>query len=177
VRLPGALDGFEVGLRELLRGAASSGEATRELAGRVAEALGEPIDTGIPGLHRLAPGAERVADAGASYLVALGVPRWRAEVIQDFARAVTGGALRLQPGSDVGETHRALLEIAGLDEQLATTIVMRALYWPDAFPVSDRTLQDAAGAASPRSLRTRAEKWRPWRAYAALHLWLQHGEP
>jgi AraC family transcriptional regulator, regulatory protein of adaptative response / DNA-3-methyladenine glycosylase II len=74
----------------------------------------------------------------------------------------------------VAETHRALMEM-GVDEGLATTIVMRALYWPDAFPVSDRALQDAAGAASPKALRARAEKWRPWRAYAALHLWLQNG--
>jgi len=50
---------------------------------------------------------------------------------------------------------------------------MRALYWPDAFPLSDRALQQAAGVSTPRALRARAEKWRPWRAYAALHLWLQ----
>lgn len=176
VRLPGALDGFEVGFRALLRGAASSGKAARELAGRVAKALGEPLDTGIPALHLLAPGAERVADAGATGLVAIGVPRRRAEVLLAFARAVAGGALRLDPGNDVAETHRALMEIAGIDERLATTIVMRALYWPDAFPSSDRALQHAAGAASPRALRARAEKWRPWRAYAALHLWLKHDE-
>ncbi len=175
VRLPGALDGFEVGFRTLLRDGASSGAATRELAGRVAAALGEPLDTGIPALHRLAPGTERVAGAGAAGLVAIGVPRRRADVILAFARAVAEGALRLDPGRDVAETHSALMEI-GIDERLATTIVMRALYWPDAFPTSDRALQEAAGAASPRALRARAEKWRPWRAYAALHLWLQHGE-
>jgi AraC family transcriptional regulator of adaptative response / DNA-3-methyladenine glycosylase II len=176
VRLPGALDGFEIGFRALLSGAASSGAATRELAGRVARALGEPLDTGIPALHLLAPSAERVADAGTPGLVAIGVPRRRAEAILAFAHAVASGALRLDPGSDAAETHRALMEIAGVDERLATTIVMRALYWPDAFPSSDRALQQAAGAASSRALRARAEKWRPWRAYAALHLWLKHGE-
>ena len=175
VRLPGALDGFEIGLRALLRGAASSGSAARELAGRVAAALGEPLDTGVPALHRLTPGAERVAGAGAAGLAALGVPRRRADLVLAFARAVAEGALRLEPGNDVAETHGALVEL-GIDERLATTIVMRALYWPDAFPCSDRALQDAAGATSPRSLRARAKKWRPWRAYAALHLWLQHDE-
>jgi AraC family transcriptional regulator, regulatory protein of adaptative response / DNA-3-methyladenine glycosylase II len=147
VRLPGALDGFEVGFRILM------GDACR-----VAAALGEPIDTGFPGLNLLAPNAERVADVGVPGLVALGVPRRRAEIILAFARAVAEGALRLDPGNDVAETHRALTE-TGVDEGLATTIVMRALYWPDAFPSS-----------SPRALRARAEKWRPWRAYAALHL-------
>lgn len=164
VRLPGALDGFEVGLRLLL--------GARELSGRVAEALGEPVDTGHPALNRLAPQARKLAEVGASALVELGVPRRRAETLQAFSRAVAEGALRLDPGNDVTETHRALMEIPGIDERLATMIVMRALYWPDAFPLSDRALQEAAGAATPRALRARAEKWRPWRAYAALHLWL-----
>lgn len=166
VRLPGALDGFEVGLRALLGSA----------AGRVAEALGEPLETGIPALHRLAPSAERVVEAGAPGLVALGVAPRRAEVILTFARAIAEGALRLDPGNDVAETHRALMEITGIDERLATKIVTQALYWPDAFPVSDPALQRAAGAASPRALRARAEKWRPWRAYAALHLSLQQAD-
>ena len=172
VRLPGALDGFEVGLRALLRGAASSGGTTRELAGRVAATLGEPLETGVPALNLLAPSAERVAEAGASGLMAIGVPRRRADGILAFARAVAEGGLRLDPGNDVAETHRALMAIAGIDDRLATTIVMRALYWPDAFPASDRALQHAAGAASPGVLRARARKWRPWRAYAAQHLWL-----
>jgi 3-methyladenine DNA glycosylase/8-oxoguanine DNA glycosylase len=53
-----------------------------------------------------------------------------------------------------------------------TTIVMHALHWPDAFPASDGLLLRATGVSSPSELRARAEKWRPWRAYAALHLWL-----
>jgi AraC family transcriptional regulator, regulatory protein of adaptative response / DNA-3-methyladenine glycosylase II len=167
VRLPGALDGFEIGLRALL--------GARDLAGRVAAALGEPVETGHPALDRLAPDAGRLAEAGSSRLVELGVPRRRAETLLAFARAAAEGALRLDPGGDVAETHRALLEITGIDERLATRIVMRALYWPDAFPLSDRALQEAAGAATPRALRARAEKWRPWRAYAALHLGLRHG--
>lgn len=166
VRLPGALDGFEVGCRVLL--------GARELTGRVATELGEPVDTGHPALNRLAPDAGRLAETEASRLVELGVPRRRAEVLLAFARAAAGGTLRLDPGSDVAETHRALMEIAGVDERLATMIVMRALYWPDAFPLSDRALQEAAGVATPRALRARAEKWRPWRAYAALHLWMRH---
>ena len=139
----------------------------------MAAALGEPVDTGHPALNRLAPDAGRLAEAGASRLVDLGVARRRAEILLAFARAAAEGALRLDPGCDVAETHRALMEITGIDERLATMIVMRALYWPDAFPLSDRALQDAVGVATPRALRARAEKWRPWRAYAALHLWLQ----
>jgi AraC family transcriptional regulator of adaptative response / DNA-3-methyladenine glycosylase II len=180
VRLPGALDGFEAGLRTLLRGAGAGPHAEakgRELAGRVARALGEPLTTGIPGLDRLAPDAGRVAAAGAAGLRALGVPRRRAEALAAFARAVAGGTLALQPGNDAAETQRALRAITGIEERLAATIVMRALSWPDAFPASDRALQLAAGTASGRSFLAAAESWRPWRAYAALHLWadLQEG--
>jgi AraC family transcriptional regulator, regulatory protein of adaptative response / DNA-3-methyladenine glycosylase II len=70
-------------------------------------------------------------------------------------------------------THRALLEMNGVGERLATIIVMRALYWPDAFPTADAALQRAAGVAGRRELREHAERWRPWRAYAAEHLWLE----
>ncbi|MFL5518449.1 MAG: adenosine deaminase, partial [Gemmatimonadales bacterium] len=96
----------------------------------------------------------------------------RSAAIASVARAVADGSLRLEPGRDVLATRRALIEIAGIGDRLATTIVMRALYWPDAFPASDRVLQRAAGTSSPAALRLRAEEWRPWRAYAALHLWL-----
>ena len=64
-----------------------------------------------------------------------------------------------------------MLAIEGVSDRLATHIVMRTLYWPDAFPASDRALQRAAGVSGPGMLRARAERWRPWRAYAAQHLW------
>ncbi|MBA3258900.1 MAG: hypothetical protein H0T68_05460 [Gemmatimonadales bacterium] len=172
LRIPGAIEGFEVALHALLRGSTRVGGAPGELPRRVTAALGAPIDTGFPALNRLAPTAERVAESGASGLAALGIPRRRAEAAAALARAVAGGRLRLEPGSDVAETRRELMEIDGVGDRLATAIVMRALYWPDAFPDSDPALQRAAGVASARALRDEAEKWRPWRAYAALHLWL-----
>jgi AraC family transcriptional regulator of adaptative response / DNA-3-methyladenine glycosylase II len=172
LRLPGALDGFEIALRSLLAGPLPSGSGTGGLAGHVVEEIGEPVRTTHPALTRIAPGAERVTDAGSARLVALGVPPRRAEIILTVARAVADGRLRLEPGCDAIATRRALMEIDGIGDRLATTIVMRALYWPDAFPATDRTLQVAAGVSSAAELRDRAERWRPWRAYAALHLWM-----
>jgi AraC family transcriptional regulator, regulatory protein of adaptative response / DNA-3-methyladenine glycosylase II len=64
------------------------------------------------------------------------------------------------------------MDTEGVGQRLATIIVMRALYWPDAFPASDSRLQRAAGTADRRELHELAERWRPWRAYAAQHLWL-----
>jgi AraC family transcriptional regulator, regulatory protein of adaptative response / DNA-3-methyladenine glycosylase II len=176
IRIPGALDGFEVALRSLLLGANGGEAAASDLLQRVVCALGEEIATGIPTLGRLSPSPQRVAEAGPSGLAALGVPRRFAETIASVARALAGGAIRLEPGRDAGVTHRALMEMEGVGERLATMIVMRALYWPDAFPASDPALRRAAGASSRSALRAMAERWRPWRAYAAQHLWLHDEE-
>src|SRR5690349_1063953 len=150
VRLPGALDGFEVALRPLL-GSAPHVE-------RVVQAFGEPLDTTVPGLTHLAPTAWRIADAGASAIAALGVPPRSAESLAALARAVVSGTLRLSPGSDAEATWRGLLEINDISERQAGRIVLRALSWPDALPAADP------------ALLVRAEQWRPWRAYAAVHL-------
>ena len=175
LRIPGAIDGFDVALRALLRGRAraSGGTPPNDPARRAAWALGEPIETGIPELSRLTPNAARVAEAGSRRLEALGILRGRAAAAIAVARLVADGKLRLEPGSDVAATRRALTEIAGVGDQVATTIMMRALDWPDALPVTDRGLQRTAGVSTSRELRVRGERWRPWRAYAALHLWLE----
>lgn len=175
VRLPGALDGFEVAFRTILRGAARSA-AVSALINRVFSALGEPCETGHPDLTLLSPTAARVAEAGVTGLVALGVPQPKAVTLASVAKAVEDGSLNLSPHSPLAGTHDALVQVHGVGDRLATTIVMHALGWPDAFPAADRALQRAAGVTSPRHLLARAEQWRPWRAYAAVHLWLREQE-
>jgi len=173
IRIPGALDGFEAALRTLLRGSAKSEAPTTDVSWEVVSALSQPIDIGIPELTRLVPSAATVADAGVSRLAELGVPRPRAELIVAVAGAVVDGKLKLTPGGNVAAARRALGQIDGLGGPLANAIVTRAMHCPDAFPASDRGLQRAAGVSSAEVLRVRAEAWRPWRAYAALHLALQ----
>jgi AraC family transcriptional regulator of adaptative response / DNA-3-methyladenine glycosylase II len=192
VRIPGAFDGFDVALRAILRGRAGRsrvgapgsragasggrfGATSNDLAARVAAALGEPIATGIPWLSRLAPTAARVADAGVARLESLGVPHRRANAAIDVAKLVADRKLALSPGSDPIETRQLLTEIDGISDQLAIGIVMRALSWPDALPVADSSLQRAAKVSSASALETLGEQWRPWRTYAALHLWLEDG--
>ena len=174
VRIPGAVDSFEIVLGALIRGPGPSTHASRDAMRRVVVALGEPFVTGVPGLDRLSPTAERVADAGAARLRSLGVAPGRAVALAAAARAMAGGRLTLAPGDDIVAARRALLAIDGVGDRLATEILVRTLCWPDAFPAADRALQRAAGVSGPGSLRARAESWRPWRAYAALHLRL-HG--
>lgn len=170
LRLPGAVDGFELAFLALVRDAGPRSRH-RELAVRLVRALGEPVDHGAAGLDLVTPDASRVAEAGEARLTALGLPARHAAAIAALARTVAGGSLRLSPGHDPVDVRHALLEIDGIGPALATRIVMRALSWPDAFPVDDPALQRAAGASGPTDLLARAEAWRPWRAYAALHLW------
>jgi AraC family transcriptional regulator, regulatory protein of adaptative response / DNA-3-methyladenine glycosylase II len=160
LRLPGAFDGFEVAARELLGS---------DLLAKVTEELGEPFDSGIESLDRLGLTPYRVAEAS-RVMTQLGVPARRAEALASLAQAVVDGALRLEPGSEVPGTLEGLIRIPGVDARSATAIVMRALHWPDAFWASDHELQRAAGVRGSEALRRMAERWRPWRGYAAAHL-------
>lgn len=170
VRVPGAFDGFETALGTLLRGAGRPAARPAETLRRVVQALGEPIETGDPRLTHIMPDAASIADAGVAGLVSLGVPARRARAAAVLAREVAEGTLRLEPGAEPDETYDALRSIPGIGDRLATAIVMRALGWPDAFPATDPALLRAAGEPHPAALRARAEGWRPWRAYAAVHL-------
>jgi AraC family transcriptional regulator of adaptative response / DNA-3-methyladenine glycosylase II len=118
-----------------------------------------------------------VADAGVARLQSLGVQRRRATAAIAVAGLVADRKLVLSPGSDPIETRRLLTEIDGIDDQLALVIVMRALSWPDALPAADTALQRAANVSSAGALEAVGEQWRPWRTYAALHLWLEDGAP
>jgi DNA-3-methyladenine glycosylase II len=64
-----------------------------------------------------------------------------------------------------------MCELPGIGPWTANYIAMRALGDPDAFPASDLGLLKAAHASSPRKLEELAERWRPWRSYAAMYLW------
>ena len=175
IRIPGSFDGFDVALRAILRGRTLSGRidpASNALPARVAEALGEPIATGFASLSRLSPSAARVAEAGTARLEELGVAPRRASAAVAVAKLVSDRKLQLVLGNDpVGA--RQLLTGVGVGDQLAHLIVMRTLSWPDTLPVSDPELQRAAAVASVGALEECAEQWRPWRTYAALHLWLE----
>jgi len=161
LRLAGAFDGFEVAARNLLG---------CDLLGRVTGALGELLETEVAGLDRLSLKADRVAAAGPAFLSDLGVPHRQAEALATLGAAVAQSTLRLEPGADVPSTLQALKQIQGIDASTAAAIAMRALHWPDAFPSTDRSLQRAAGVSGARELLRIADRWRPWRGYAAAHL-------
>lgn len=170
LRVAGSLGGFEVAFRTLLMGAASG--VCPESVRHVVRALGSPVTIGDESLTHCVPSARQVLSAGEARLRDCGIPQGTAACLVAIARAVVDGTLRLERGSDPEATQRFLMSLHGMTEAVAATIVMRALAWPDAFPASDCRLQRALGVAGADELRAAAEHWRPWRAYAAQHLWL-----
>jgi AraC family transcriptional regulator of adaptative response / DNA-3-methyladenine glycosylase II len=170
LRLPGAFDGFEVGVRAIL-GQQITVKAARTLAGRFAQAFGEPADTPFAGLHRVFPAARNVAALRPSDIAAIGVISPRAKAIIALAEAIATGALALEPGADVESTLARLRSLPGIGDWTAQYIAMRALNWPDAFPHSDYGVLKALGEKDPRKALAQAARWRPWRGYAVMHLW------
>jgi AraC family transcriptional regulator, regulatory protein of adaptative response / DNA-3-methyladenine glycosylase II len=170
LRLPGAFDGFEMAVRAVLGQQVSVAAATT-LAGRYQRAFGRPIATPLEGLTHLSPTPERVASADPAELVALGIIGARARTIVGLARAIVEGRVSLQPGANVAETMARLKELPGIGEWTAQYVAMRALSWPDAFPHTDLGIKKALGETDPKRILEIAEQWRPWRAYAAMHLW------
>jgi AraC family transcriptional regulator, regulatory protein of adaptative response / DNA-3-methyladenine glycosylase II len=180
LRVPGAFDGFELALRAVL-GQQVSVKAASTLFGRCAAAFGEPAAgaSAVAGsatmpneqLKFYAPTAERVAAASLSELAALGLTKKRAETIRALACAIADGPIRLEPGVDIEETMQGLQALPGIGAWTAHYIAMRALGYPDAFPHADLGLMKALGLRKPGDMLAAAEPWRPWRAYAAHHLW------
>ncbi len=175
LRLPGAFDGFEMAMRAVL-GQQISVRAARTLAGRMTESFGDPIETPNPNLNHLPVNAKRLAQAGGADLTALGLTRSRAECLLALARAIATGDLRLEPGVDIQSTIERLKQLPGIGDWTAQYIAMRALHWPDAFPYSDLGLRKALGETSSKRILKIAESWRPWRAYALVHLWNSLGQ-
>jgi AraC family transcriptional regulator of adaptative response / DNA-3-methyladenine glycosylase II len=170
IRLPGAMDGFEMGVRAIL-GQQVTVAAAGTLASRFARAFGDPFQAPFDGVERLFPAAPRVAAVAAADVARLGVIRTRAEAIVGLARAIDAGALRLEPSVPASEALAGLARIPGIGPWTAQYVVMRALAWPDAFPHPDAALLKAMREPVPRRALERAEAWRPWRSYAAMHLW------
>lgn len=168
-RPAGAWDPFEVGVRAIV-GQQVSVAGASTLTGRLVARHGRPV-TGGDGLTRVFPSPEVLADAD---LDGIGVTTARAAAVRAFARAVAGGSVRLVPDDDFVTSLEA---VNGLGPWTAQYLALR-LGDPDAFPASDLGLRRAvaqragADALTAAALATRAASWRPWRATAAIQLWL-----
>ena len=170
-RLPGTTDGFELAVRAIV-GQQVSVAGARTTLGHIAERFGEPLPTPVGSIVRLFPTAERLAEAPRD---GFGMPGARAEAIRAMAGVVASGELDLSGDAELEPTLEVLRAIPGVGEWTAAYVAMRALRDPDAFPTSDLGVRhgfEALGLPGDlHSIRQRAERWRPWRAYATMHLW------
>ncbi len=170
LRVPGAFDGAEVAVRAVL-GQQVSVKGASLLAGRLAKLLGKPIVTPFEQLHLLTPTVSELANAQLADIAALGIIKARAATIISLAKAMELDGLSLEPGAEINRTKMQLKNIAGIGDWTAEYISMRCLGWPDAFPYSDLGIKKVLGLKSDKAIIETAEQWRPWRSYAAMHLW------
>jgi AraC family transcriptional regulator of adaptative response / DNA-3-methyladenine glycosylase II len=176
LRAPGGWDGFELAIRAVL-GQQISVAAARRLAGQIVALHGKPLPkacVGHPGLSRIFPIAGRLAKVKS---IGLGMPAARLATLKAVAEAaVADNNLFRQVGS-IEEAIDRLKGIRGIGEWTAQYIALRAIREMDAFPATDigllrgATLLDKTATFTSALLLDRAESWRPWRAYAAQHLW------
>jgi AraC family transcriptional regulator, regulatory protein of adaptative response / DNA-3-methyladenine glycosylase II len=169
LRVPGVWGTFECAVRAVI-GQGTSTAAPHELLTRLVERLGVRISDATDDLTYLFPSPEELADADLSEM-GLGAPR--IAVLRALARAVLTGSVKLAAPTD--ELVKSLTLLPGASQWVGQYVAMRALGEPDALLVGDRVVSRAMGgsrrALSPEALRQRAERWRPWRSYATLHLW------
>jgi AraC family transcriptional regulator of adaptative response / DNA-3-methyladenine glycosylase II len=175
LRVPGTWETFELAVRAVL-GQQISVAGASTLAARLAAKFGRAIVTPIAKLNRLAPRASDLAAADVADIAAIGLPRARAQTLRDLAGAAERGELTFGPAASVEDVTATLRGIRGIGEWTAQYVAMRALRFPDAFPAADLGVRKAlapAGNALPseKQVLARAAAWRPWRAYATLHLW------
>jgi AraC family transcriptional regulator of adaptative response / DNA-3-methyladenine glycosylase II len=176
LRVPGAWDRFELAVRAVL-GQAISVRAATTMAGRLARVFGEPLPAvDESGLRRLFPTAAILAEADLS---TIGITHGRAEAIRQLAIQIKEGTLDLEAPAPVEVMLDKLMKIPGIGEWTAQYIALRACREPDAWPAADlglrRALANAGPLPSPRRVEQRSQRWRPWRAYAAMHLWINEG--
>jgi AraC family transcriptional regulator, regulatory protein of adaptative response / DNA-3-methyladenine glycosylase II len=170
-RVPGAADAFEQVVRAIV-GQQVSVAGARTTLGRIAARFGEPLDHPVGSIDRAFPTPARLAATADDEL---GMPRSRARTIAGVSRVVVAGELDLSGSAPPGSTLAALEALHGIGPWTLAYVAMRALGDPDAFPATDlgvrRGLAALGLATDPGSIVARAERWRPYRAYATVHLW------
>ncbi len=181
LRVPGAWDVFELAVRAVL-GQQISVAAATTLSGRLVAALGKPLNIDVPkiikktGISMIFPLPEVVMTAD---LTQIGLTRARAKALKTLGSAMNSDERFLQSHGTLDKTIVKLCELPGIGPWTAQYIAMRALRESDAFPSSDLGLLRALGREqelpTPKELIAAAQVWRPWRAYAAMRLWIQPG--
>ena len=170
LRVPGALNGFEIAMRAVVGQQIGLPQA-RLILGRLAQGYGTSVPDAPDGLCRTLPDAPTLAACSPEALRACGLTGARALSLHALALAVAEGRVALQPLAPVETTLAALQALPGIGDWTAQVIALRGLGWPNAFPAGDLVLRKQLGLTRPADVLAHAERWAPWRGYAAVHLW------
>lgn len=176
LRVPGVWDGFEFAVRAIIDCQMIARNPVAVVTDLV-RTFGTPINSSVAGLTHVFPRPEHLAEADLSVV---GIRGGCARVIRALARAVVERKLTFETSKSLEDTISRVGNIRGMGERETHYIAMRAFGEPDAFPLYDFELRhavsDRSQPVSPAELERISQPWRPWRAYAAMHLWAAHAE-
>lgn len=168
LRLPSQVDGFEVAVRAIV-GQQVSVAGARTILGRFAVAYGRPVQLELAMMHGLTHAFATPEALAEAEPTALSMPTFRARALIGVAQAVADGKIDLDPGADREQLRAGLIALPGIGPWTADYIGMRALADPDIMLETDLIIRRVLAAYGLTSDDT--ERWRPWRSYAAMHLW------
>ncbi|HDR2875054.1 DNA-3-methyladenine glycosylase 2 [Enterobacter roggenkampii] len=172
LRLPGAMDAYEQGVRAILGQLVSVAMAAK-LASRVVALCGEPV-ADCPG-YLCFPTPQALAAADPLALKALGMPLKRAESLIHLAQSVIDGTFPLSPPANTEEGMKALQQRPGIGRWTANYLALRGWQAKDVFLPDDYLIKQRFAGMTPAQIRRYAERWKPWRSYALLHIWYTDG--
>lgn len=172
LRLPGSVDAFEQGVRAILGQLVSVAMAAK-LTAKVAQLYGERLDD-FPD-YVCFPTPQRLAAADPLALKALGMPLKRAEALIHLASAALEGSLPITTPDDIEQAMKRLQTFPGIGRWTANYFALRGWQAKDVFLPDDYLIKQRFPGMTSAQIRRYAERWRPWRSYALLHIWYTEG--
>lgn len=180
LRVPGAWDGFELAVRAIL-GQQVTVKAATTLSNRLVQTYGTPLqlqqDSATPQFPEITAVFPEPAVLATADLTQIGLTTARAIAIQQLAIRLADQPDFFHRFTDLSDAIAQLRQLPGIGEWTAHYIAMRALREPDAFPAGDlgllRTMATLGRPLTPQTLEQYSRRWQPWRAYAAMTLWMQ----
>ncbi len=149
------------------------------LVERLVQLAGEPVSWNGVSFHAF-PSPEQVARLSYEQLRAASFSQRKAEYVIDFARAIFDGTIDLEAcwGLTDEQIHELLLPLRGIGRWTVECFLLFGMGRPDLMPAADIGVQNAIKKLygmqeRPREpeVRELAERWAPWRSYAAYYLW------
>lgn len=172
LRLPGSVDAFEQGVRAILGQLVSVAMAAK-LTAKVVRAYGDRLDDAPE--YVCFPTPQALAAAEPLHLKALGMPLKRAEALIHLARAMLTGRLASVAPVDIEQGVKHLQTFPGIGRWTANYFALRGWQAKDVFLPDDYLIKQRFPGMTPAQIRRYAERWKPWRSYALLHIWYTEG--